>query len=148
MTRKYYCDGGLIPPMICVVETYYNEYIAEHYRCLPKTVKSPHEAEYLAILFAVSLTNELDWVQIISDSRHAIFQLSGQWGTGEENHKAYLELIRMELAEKKITLGLMRISRRYNPAGKRLESLKRYYKKNGYIRGWKYYGKKCNIEKI
>jgi len=140
MTRTFYCDGGLRPPMICVVEMHYDEVICEHYRCTPP-LKSPHEAEYLAILFAVSLTNELDWVQIISDSRHAIFQLSGQWGTGEENHRVYLELIREELAEKKITLALVRVDRKENPAGRRLESLKRFYKKNGHIRGWKYYGK-------
>ena len=143
MTRSFYCDGGLTPPMICVVEMWYDEYITEYYRCTPPGL-SPHEAEYLAVLFAVSLANELDWVQIVSDSRHAIFQLSGQWGTGEENHKVYLELIRKGLIEKKITLSLMRVSRKYNPAGWRLESLKRYYKKNGYIRGWKYHGKKCN----
>lgn len=137
MTRIFYCDGGLTPPMICVVEMRADEYITEYYRCTPR-IESPHEAEYLAVLFAVSLLNELDFVEIISDSRHAIFQLAGKWGTGEENHKVYQELIHKELKDKKITFSLMRVSRKYNPAGWRLESLKRYYKKNGYMRGWIY----------
>jgi len=138
MIRKFHTDGGLSPPAICVIELFEGNIINEWYRCLPKYVTSPHEAEYLGILLTLSLCSEHDWATIKSDSRHAVFQLNGDWTTQVDDHLTYIEIIKNMIEDKKMKCSLTRVPRKKNLAGRRLESLKRYNKKHKTCRGWKF----------
>ena len=72
-------------------------------------------------------------------SKLVINQFNKKWKINHLNFEVWLELINQVIEEKGLNIKFLRhVRSKRNPAGKRLRSLKNYYKRYKTIQGWKY----------